>query len=172
VNDVSGGASPELLDVVAEHRAEYVLMHTRGQGEVVPSNTRYADVVAEVVEELVAGAERACARGIARERLWVDPGLGFAKTSAQSIALLAQTRALVATGLRVLIGASRKGFIAELSAGRSGERPGPAQREPGSLAAVTVAVLQGAHAVRVHDVGATRQALQVADAVRRQGPGC
>jgi dihydropteroate synthase len=173
INDVSFGASPELLDVAARYRAECVVMHTRGSGEVVPANTDYVDVVADVTAALMAGVERCCRRGIARERLWIDPGLGFAKTAAQSLALLAHTHVFAATGIRVLSGPSRKGFIAELAPRATGERPGPTERVPGTLAAVTVAVLQGASAVRVHDVAATRQALLLADAVAAcAGRGC
>lgn len=173
INDVSFGASPELLDVAARYGAECVLMHTRGSGEVVPANTDYVDVVAEVTAALMEAVDRACRHGIARDKLWIDPGLGFAKTAKQSLTLLAHTGVLVATGIRVLSGPSRKGFIAELAPRASGERPPPAEREPGTLAAVTVAVLQGASAVRVHDVAATRQALLLADAVAAcAGRGC
>lgn len=167
VNDVGGGASLELLDVAAELGVEYVLMHTRGAGEVQPPNTLYRDVVSDVRDELLAAAERAQARGIAREQLWLDPGIGFAKTAEQSAALLGALPVLVETGLRVLCGPSRKGFIAELAPRASGERPAPQAREPGTLAAVTAAVLQGAAAVRVHDVAAARQAVLVAEAVAK-----
>jgi dihydropteroate synthase len=165
VNDVAGGVSPELFDVAAEHGAEYVLMHTRGAGEVQPPNTLYRDVVGDVLAELLAAVERARARGIPRERLWLDPGIGFAKTAEQSAALLGAIAVLVDTGLRVLCAPSRKGFIAELAPRATGERPPPQEREPGTLAAVTAAVLQGAAAVRVHDVAAARQAVLVAEAV-------
>jgi dihydropteroate synthase len=168
VNDVSCGASLELLELAAERGVEYVLMHTRGAGEVQAPNTDYRDVVAEVVEELLAAVERATRCGIERHKLWIDPGIGFAKTADQSAALLARTDELVATGLRVLCGPSRKGFIAELAPLPSGQRPGPDAREPGTLAAVTAAVLQGVSAVRVHDVGSSLQAVLLAEAMRRQ----
>lgn len=169
VNDVSCGASHELLEVAAEHGAEYVLMHTRGAGEATPENTAYADVVLEVRQELLAAAERAVAAGVARDKLWLDPGIGFAKTAEQSAALLAGLSVLVASGNRVLCGPSRKGFIAELAPRPSGDRPAPFEREPGTLAAVTAAVLHGALAVRVHDVAAARQAVLVAEAIRKHG---
>lgn len=172
VNDVSCAASDELLAVVAEHGADYVVMHTRGQGEVSEANTRYDDVVADVARELRAAVERAERRGIARARLWIDPGLGFAKTAQQSLALLANLDAFAALGLPVLCGPSRKGFIAEVATAPSGARPSPAEREPGTLAAVTLALLHGARAVRVHDVAATRQALLVAQAARAYGKPC
>jgi dihydropteroate synthase len=172
VNDVSCAASDDLLRVVAERGVEYVVMHSRGTGAIEVPNTTYRDVVTEVLAELHAAAERAVACGISRDRLWLDPGLGFAKTAAQSLALLAQTEALVASGLRVLCGPSRKGFIAEYAPSPNGERPSVSEREPGTLAAITIAVLQGASAVRVHDVRAARQAVMVADAARRQVKPC
>jgi dihydropteroate synthase len=168
INDVSCGASRELLEVAARSEVEYVLMHTRGQGEVEPPNTVYAELVADVVRELLAAVERAEQCGIARRRLWIDPGIGFAKTARQSAALLGRTDALVATGLRVLCGPSRKGFIAELAPGPLGQRPAPSEREPGTLAAVTASVLQGASAVRVHDVRGARQAALLAAAMREE----
>jgi dihydropteroate synthase len=165
VNDVSCGASLALLDVAAELNVEYVLMHTRGGGEVEPPNTVYGDVVDDVRDELLEAVARAEGRGITRNKLWIDPGIGFAKTAEQSAALLAAASVLVATGLRVLYGPSRKGFIAELAPLASGERPGPGEREAGTLAAVTALVLQGVAAVRVHDVAAARQAVLIAEAV-------
>jgi dihydropteroate synthase len=172
VNDVSCATSDELLDVIAAYGADYVVMHTRGRGEVSEPNTRYDDVVADVARELGAAVERAERRGIARARLWVDPGLGFAKNAQQSLALLANLDALAALGLPVLCGPSRKGFIAEVAAAPSGARPAPAEREPGTLAAVTLALLHGARAVRVHDVAAARQALLVTQATWAQGRPC
>ena len=166
VNDVSCAASQPLLEAAAARRADYVIMHTRGAGEVEPPNTDYGDVVADVLGELRAAADRALAAGIARDRLWLDPGLGFAKTAAQSVTLLGGLTAFATTGLRVLCGPSRKGFIAEIAPRASGVRPPPAEREPGTLAAVTAAVLQGVHAVRVHDVAAARQAVLLAEAIR------
>ncbi len=168
VNDVSCGASDALLELAAERGVEYVLMHTRGEGEVQPPNTDYEDLVSEVVAELLRAVERASARGIQRGKLWIDPGIGFAKTARQSAALLGHLDALAATGLRVLCGPSRKGFIAELAPGPAGERPGPREREAGTLAAVSLAVLQGASGVRVHGVAGSLQAVQLAEAVRRE----
>jgi dihydropteroate synthase len=173
INDVSCAASAELLELAAERGVEYVLMHTRGTGEVEPPNTSYRDVVTEVITELLSAVDRAARHGIARHKLWIDPGLGFAKTAKQSAALLARTDELVATGLRVLCGPSRKGFIAELAPLPSGQHPAADAREPGTLAAVTAAVLLGASAVRVHDVASSLQAVLLAEAMRRQkAPPC
>lgn len=167
VNDVSCGQRPELLEVAASAGAELVLMHTRGRGECSGANVEYRDVVPEVRDELLAAVARAEQRGVRRDRIWIDPGIGFAKTARQSLAVLAGTPAFVETGLRVLVGPSRKSFIAELARDASGDHPAPGRRLGGTAAAVTMAVLGGAHAVRVHDVAEMRQAAQLALALRQ-----
>lgn len=169
VNDVSCAAHAELLDAVAAAGAGYVVMHSRAKGEVAPPNTSYADLLSEVCAELLQGAERALARGIARERIWLDPGVGFAKTAAQSLELLAKLERIVQLGYPVLVGASRKGFIAELAPNANGQKPSPLEREAGSLAVLTAAVLKGARAVRVHEVAQARQAVLIAEALRGAG---
>jgi dihydropteroate synthase len=169
VNDVSCGRNPQLLAAVFEAGAELVLMHNRGQGECSGPNVVYADVAAEVRAELLDAVARALAAGVARERIWIDPGIGFAKTAAQSAALLARTDLLVATGQRVLVGPSRKSFIAELARKPSGEAPGVRERLGGTAAAVACACLLGAHAVRVHDVAEMRQAALIGARLREAG---
>jgi dihydropteroate synthase len=166
VNDVSCGRNPELLAAVFEAGAELVLMHNRGQGECSGPNIAYDDVVAEVRAELLAALERALGAGVARDKIWLDPGIGFAKTAAQSAAVLARTDALVATGQRVLVGPSRKSFIAELARTPSGAAPGVRERLGGTAAAVACACMLGAHAVRVHDVAEMRQAALIGARLR------
>jgi dihydropteroate synthase len=163
VNDVSMGASERLLEVCAAHEAELVLMHTRGDGRVDATTTAYEDVVEETLCELLGAVERAVSRGVARERIWIDPGLGFAKTAAQSMTLLGATRRFVEVGLPVLVGASRKSFLAAMATEPDGARPAPMDRLGASLAAVCVAAWAGARAVRVHDVRASRQAARIAE---------
>lgn len=167
VNDVSCGRSEALLRVAGEAGAELVLMHNRGRGERSPENTRYQDVVRDVRDELMGAVDRAITAGVAAEKIWIDPGLGFAKTALQSATLLAFTDELVATGHRVLVGASRKSFIAELAPLASGATPEPQQRLGGSAAAVVMAVLRGAQGVRVHDLLEMRQAALLASELRR-----
>jgi dihydropteroate synthase len=166
VNDVSCGRHPALLRVVADTDAQYVLMHTRGRGEVQPPNTSYGDLVREVRDEILAGVERALRAGVRRDRIWIDPGIGFAKTAEQSLRLLAHMDAFVALGFPVLVGPSRKAFVAESAPRPDGTRPPPSERLGGTLAAVTVAVQAGAAAIRAHDVAATVQATQLALALR------
>jgi len=167
VNDVSCAGSSELLEVVAAAGASYVVMHSRGKGEVAAPNTRYGEVIDEVVAELLLAVDRAVSHGVARERIWLDPGIGFAKTTAQSFAVLARLERIVEIGYPVLVGASRKGFIAETAPLADGQKPGPLEREAGSLAVLTAAVLKGALAVRVHEVAGARQAVLVAEALLR-----
>ncbi len=165
INDVSMGRSEALLDEVALFGAGCVLMHTRGRGEVAPPNTDYDDVVSEVISELQVAIGRAVGRGIDPQDIWIDPGLGFAKTPAQSARLLAHLAELTTLGHPVLLGASRKSFIGALAPGADGARPGPLGREHGTTATTTWAALAGARAVRVHDVAAAFQATQLVHAV-------
>jgi dihydropteroate synthase len=118
----------------------------------------------------MGAVDRAVTAGVALHRVWIDPGVGFAKTAAQSAALIAFTDVFVATGQRVLVGPSRKSFIAELAPLASGELPEPQQRLGGTVAALTVAVLRGAQAVRVHDVLEMRQAAALAASLREVRP--
>lgn len=163
VNDVSCGASSLLLEVVASRGAELVLMHSRHGGRVDESTTAYGDLLADVCAELERAIERAVERGVERSRIWVDPGLGFAKTAAQSLELLARTGELCALGQRVLVGGSRKSFIAQVCAQES--LPPPGERLGGSVAAAIAAAARGARAVRVHDVAETLQALLLMSAL-------
>lgn len=169
VNDVSGGASPDLLEAVAEARAEVVLMHTRAGGRVDEAVAQYGDVVGDVIAELSEAVERAVSHGVPRERIWIDPGIGFAKTAVQSLTVLGNLDAFVATGYPVLVGASRKSFIAKTLASTGADEPPPGRRLGGSLAAVAAAVFSGCAAVRVHDVYESVQAARVIEAMRREG---
>jgi len=166
VNDVSCAGNGELLEVVAAAGASYVAMHSRGKGEVAPPNTSYREVIDEVVAELLLAVDRAVSHGVAREQIWLDPGIGFAKTAAQSFEVLARLERIVELGYPVLVGASRKGFIAEVAPFADGQKPAPLEREAGSIAVLTAAVLKGALAVRVHEVVGARQAVLVAERLR------
>ena len=161
VNAVAGLRDPELAAVCAAHGATLVLNHMRGDPATMQRDPVYGDVVHEVRDELLALAARAERAGVARERIWLDPGLGFGKHPlAHNLPLLARLDELVATGYPVLVGASRKQFIGALTGAAV------ADRLPGSLAAATAAVLAGARAVRAHDVRETRQAVDIAAAIR------
>jgi dihydropteroate synthase len=166
VNDVSGGSDPELLRAVAEGGVDLVLMHNRGRGEISADNTAYRDVVAEVIEELEVRVRQAVRAGVSRERIWLDPGVGFAKTARQSVVVVSRMADFVATGHRIVVGTSKKSFIGETAPRPDGEIPPPDERVGGTAATVAASVLFGAHAVRVHDVATMRQAVLVSEAMR------
>jgi dihydropteroate synthase len=172
VNDVSNGASEELLRVVAGAGVELVLMHNRGDGRISGDNAQYRSVVDDVLAELSAAAVRASVCGVPFRQIWLDPGIGFAKNANDSVQLLAALPRLVRLGYRVLVGPSRKSFIAAVERKAGGPESPPSQRIGGTAAAVTAAVLAGARAVRVHDVKEMRQAVLLTEALRSvAGPG-
>jgi dihydropteroate synthase len=161
VNDVSGGLrDPALLEVVARAGAAVVLGHTRGTPRDMAARAEYGDAVVEVAHELQQRVRAALAAGVAPGRILVDPGLGFAKLPAHNLALLKHLDRLTALGHPIVVGASRKSFLGQLTG-----RP-PEDRELQTAAAHTAAILAGASVVRVHDVRAQRRAVLVADAVR------
>jgi dihydropteroate synthase len=171
VNDVSGGRNRDLLVLAAEAKVDLVLMHSRGRGEASAPNTLYDDVVVDVRRELLDAVARAREAGVASERIWLDPGIGFAKTPAQSIRVLAAIPALLATGHRVLVGTSRKSVIAHFAPRPDGTAPPPLERLGGTAATVAEAVRAGVHAIRVHDVAPMRQAAMIASAIARAEAG-
>jgi dihydropteroate synthase len=157
VNDVSGlthdaGALP----LLAASDAAVVLMHMRGTPQDMNSRADYADVVGEVAAWLMQRVAACQAAGLAPARVALDPGLGFAKTAEHSLALLQGVGRLLALGLPLLIGASRKSFIGRLSGGM-----GPNDRLGGSLAVALLMVQAGVRLLRVHDVAETAQALKM-----------
>jgi dihydropteroate synthase len=165
VNDVSALADPGMGEAVAEAEAGIVLMHMRGTPQTMQLDPRYGDVAAEVGGELAAALERARAAGIADERIVLDPGIGFAKTAEHNLELLARLGELLRLGRPLLLGPSRKSFIGGILGGAP-----PEARDAGTAAACVVGLLAGARVFRVHDVRVVRQALDVAEAVRRAAP--
>ncbi|CAN3131112.1 dihydropteroate synthase [Mycobacterium sp. smrl_JER01] len=173
VNDVSGGrADPEMARVVADAGAPWVLMHWRSVGGERPHEVpTYRDVVDEVRAELMVSVDAAVRAGVDPAKLIIDPGLGFAKTAQHNWALLNALPQFVATGIPVLVGASRKRFLGALLAASDGQLRPPAGRE---TATAVVSALAGWHhvwGVRVHDVRATVDALAVAAAWQAGGGG-
>ena len=164
VNDISGlRYDPALARVVAEGGAALVLMHTRGRPATMDAEAVYADVMAEVVAELRMSLARASDAGVAAAALILDPGIGFAKRPPHSYGVLARLSELaVAFGRPLLVGPSRKSFLREAVA----DRPA-AERDWGTAAAVTAAVLGGAHIVRVHAVLEMAQVVRVAEEIRK-----
>ena len=152
INDVSATLWP----VAARHGVGWVAMHRQGTPASMQLDPCYDDVVAEVSALLVDWAARAADAGV--DDVWIDPGIGFGKTVDHNLQLLAALDALVATGIPVLVGTSRKGFLGVLAASPDGTPAPVGERLPGSLATATWAMQQGAAMVRVHDVAATVQA--------------
>ncbi|MGI8615413.1 MAG: dihydropteroate synthase, partial [Actinomycetota bacterium] len=165
VNDIGAGTDPDMFDVVAAAEAGMVLMHMQGEPETMQSDPRYDDVVAEVRGFLAERLEAAVAAGIGRDRLCVDPGIGFGKNLEHNLSLLRSIASFGDLGVPVLAGVSRKRFIGELSG-----TDDPAGRLEGSVAAAVWCASQGVEMVRVHDVGPTVRALRVVDAVVRERP--
>jgi dihydropteroate synthase len=162
VNDVSGLTfDPDLAGVVARRGAAVVLMHTRGRSDDMYARATYDDVVRDVIRELGERGEAARAAGIDESRIVYDPGIGFAKRAEHSLEVLARFSELAALGRPLLAGPSRKSFLKAAL----GDVPA-AGRVWGTAAAVTAAVLAGAHIVRVHDVAEMTQVVRVADAIR------
>lgn len=170
VNDVSGGlADPEMARVVADTDARYVAMHWRGHSTEMAARATYDDVVEDVRSELGARLDALTAAGIPFERIVLDPGLGFAKTSAHNWALLDGLDRLLELGAPLLIGASRKRFLGELpvrgSADAGGELGAADPRDLPTAVVSALAAQAGAWAVRVHDAASTSSALDVVDAL-------
>ena len=163
VNDVSGGrADPDMARVVADAGVPWVLMHWRSVGADRPHEVpAYANVVADVRAELLASVDAAVSAGVDPARLIIDPGLGFAKSAAHNWALLHALPEFVATGIPVLVGASRKRFLGSLLADRDGAPRPPDGRETATAVVSALAGHFGAWGVRVHDVRASVDALKV-----------
>jgi dihydropteroate synthase len=157
LNDVSALTyDPESLAVAAKAKLAVVLMHAQGEPKTMQDDPRYDDVVLEVFDYLEARIEVARAAGIPPARIAADPGLGFGKTLAHNLKLLASLSLFHGLGVPLLVGASRKRFIGGLGQGRD-----PRAREPGSHAAAIASAAQGVQILRVHDVAGTSQALAV-----------
>ena len=161
VNDVSAlGFDAALGPLVARDGVPVILMHAQGAPATMQDDPRYGDVLLDVYDGLAARVAAAEAMGIPRSRIAVDPGIGFGKTAAHNLALIRGMSLFHGLGCPILLGASRKRFI-----GTIGQAEAPDQRVPGSLAMALAGVAQGVQMLRVHDVGETRQALLLWQAV-------
>ena len=164
VNDVSAARDDQMFEVVREAAAGLVLMHMLGEPKTMQRDPHYDDVVRDVREYLVARRDAAVAAGIERDRLCVDPGLGFGKTYEHNLELMRQIDGFLDLGAPLLVGASRKSFIGTALADAPLE-----DRLEGSLGAVAWLAGRGAHVVRVHDVKETVRVLKVVDAIETAG---
>jgi dihydropteroate synthase len=161
INDISGlNFDPEMATVAARHNAGVVLMHTRGTPDRMQQDTDYTDLMREVTESLQSSVAQALEAGIARERIAVDPGIGFGKECSGNLEILRRLDELRTLGLPVLVGSSRKSFIGKVLG-----RTSSSDRLFGTAATVAIAVHHGASILRVHDVRAMRDVADMARAV-------
>jgi dihydropteroate synthase len=164
INDVSAMTfDPEMVGVIARNRAAVVLMHMRGTPATMQRMARYHNVVEEVCAYLMERARAAQSAGIAKSRIILDPGIGFAKKRSHNLILLAGLSRLCRLGFPVLVGVSRKNFIRQIAGARQ------EQLLLGTVAAVSVAIAAGAAIVRVHDPGPIAAAVKVAGAISAGG---
>ncbi|MGB4442128.1 MAG: dihydropteroate synthase, partial [Coriobacteriia bacterium] len=164
VNDVSGFRDPAMVELAAGCDAGLVVMHMLGEPKTMQVEPHYDDVVAEVCDYLAHQAVMLEAAGVARERIALDPGIGFGKTTAHNLELLRRLPELAALGYPVVVGLSRKRFIGEVA----GEVQ-PDRRVAGSVAGAVFSALYGGDVIRVHDVAETVQALAMITAIEEAG---
>jgi dihydropteroate synthase len=164
VNDTSGlGDDPEMADVVRETKCAAILMHRKGKPATMQICPHYDSLFDELLAELTGSVDRAVAAGIDPERILVDPGIGFGKRLEDNLALHRHLGELRVLGRPIVFGSSRKGFLGTITGARAGERVF------GTAASVAVAVMNGAHVLRVHDVKEMREVILVAAAIRGAG---
>ena len=163
VNDVTGGTDDaDLIRLVAERNVPYCIMHMQGRPDNMQDNPQYEDVVQEVTAFLVQQAELAQQKGIAKENIILDPGIGFGKRTHHNLSLLKHLAYIVNAGYPILLGTSRKRFMGEIC-----NTEDPALRMPATCASTALGVIAGVKIFRVHDVWQNRQAADVAYAMLR-----
>jgi dihydropteroate synthase len=166
VNDITGCQNPEMIDVVKTSGCQVVIMHMRGTPETMSSLTEYPDgVVAATKEFLFAQAEKLVQAGIEKSKIILDPGIGFAKTAAQSFELTNRINEFAGQGYRVLYGASNKSFLGKALA-QNGEIAPVSQRAAATVAVQTYAIMHGADIIRVHDVAAAVQTRIIVESIQ------
>jgi dihydropteroate synthase len=157
INDITALADERMASLAAERSVPVVLMHMQGTPATMQAHPSYRDVVGEVLAFLADRVAKARSLGVAEERIFIDPGIGFGKTLEHNLALLGSLDCLVATGRRVLVGPSRKRFIGQITG-----RQDPSQRVFGTAAVVALCAAAGVSVVRVHDVAAMVDVVKVA----------
>jgi dihydropteroate synthase len=172
VNDITGlRDEPEIANVVARHDAGLVLMHIKGTPATMQQDPHYDDLMGGVTLYLRQGLDTALRAGVNKERIWIDPGIGFGKTMEHNLEILRRLGELRSLGCPILVGTSRKAFIGRILAQiRGGDVAPPGERVVGTGATVAISIANGADVVRVHDVRHAVEVAQVADAIVR-GPG-
>ncbi len=164
VNDITGLESdPEIIDVAREFNAKVVLMHIKGTPQTMQDSPNYRNVIQEIKEKLKAIIEKSIIKGIKKENIIIDPGIGFGKTLDHNLQILNRLSEFKEFKLPVLIGTSRKSFIGKLTGAELDKR------QFGTAASVAIAIKNGADIVRVHDVKEMKQVVMIADAISRNG---
>ncbi len=165
INDISAlRFDPEMAKTVASLEVPVLLMHMKGTPRDMQVNPQYGDVIGEVKSFLKDRIEWARSKGISKEKILIDPGIGFGKRLQDNLALINHLNEFQELDVPIVVGASRKAFLGSITGIKE-----PKKRDVATLGAVAVAALRGANMVRVHNVGLTRQVLQVVDAIRRSG---
>lgn len=160
INDISGFTfDPQMASIAVQTGAGAVLMHTRGTPQVMQTNTAYADLIGEIMQSLRHSVDVACEAGLCRQRMAIDPGIGFAKETGHNLEILCRLREFASLGLPVLAGTSRKSFIGKVLSRETDERL------HGTAATVALAVANGASILRVHDVREMRDVADMAHAI-------
>ncbi len=160
INDITALSDERMAELAAGHEVPVVLMHMQGTPATMQTEPKYNDVVGEVLEFLSSRAKRAEWFGIPKERIFIDPGIGFGKTLEHNLLLLRNIDKFVATGYRVLVGTSRKSFIGKIT-----DRKNPGQRIFGTAATVALCAAAGVSIVRVHDVAEMVDVVKVTNAI-------
>jgi dihydropteroate synthase len=160
INDITALSDERMAELAVQQQVPVILMHMLGTPATMQAEPHYDDVVTEVRDFLVARCERASRLGIPKERIFIDPGIGFGKTLEHNLLLLRNLDKLVATGYRVLVGTSRKGFLGKITG-----RDKPADRVFGTAATVALCVAAGVSVVRVHDVPEMADVVKIARAI-------
>ncbi|MCG8616878.1 MAG: dihydropteroate synthase [Desulfobacterales bacterium] len=169
INDISAfEKDPALADLAAETGAPAILMHMKGTPETMQINPSYDDLMGEITDYLDARVAFAVERGVARDKIILDPGIGFGKTVEHNLVLIKELHRLTALGFPVLMGPSRKSFIQNILTRTTKKEAGPddPRTEYGTLAAVAASLMNGAHIVRVHDVETVASFSRIIDAIR------
>jgi dihydropteroate synthase len=161
VNDVTALRDPEMPGVISRAQVPVILMHLRGTPQTMRSQCRYDRLIPEILQELTPSLDKARQAGIAKERILIDPGIGFGKTPEQNLAIIKNLKELKTLGFPVVVGPSRKSFIGQVLDLPVGERL------LGTAAAVALCAANGADIIRVHDVAAMRQVVRMTEAILR-----
>jgi len=169
INDITAfERDPAMADLAADRQAPVILMHMKGTPETMQMNPDYDDLMAEITSYLASRADYAVRKGIRKDRIILDPGIGFGKTVEHNLVLIRHLEKITALGFPVLVGPSRKSFIQNILSGKGKKPVGPdhVRTEYGTLAAVAASIMNGAHIVRVHDVEKLNPFTRILDSIR------